>query len=183
MDWPEGPAALSALADDISSGRITDRAPMHLAWLGNRITDRDYGDLGRLYDAYRDHAKSRWFDEARAAFDARYGASGGGSTAPADFDSVAASLLPGYLFGLDQTVHERNLKNLEIRDAASKMLRDLDRTYVGQCFANMGSVSPFEAPQPTLASTAQSALRTVEPATSHRQSDGDSVNAPGQTAR
>jgi hypothetical protein len=132
--------ALTILVDHISAKRMPDPGPINEAWLRNLITDDSLKDLTFLYGAYHDPALSRWYEDARAAFDARFGTQppqavpplAGSDTAPAAPDTQAGgptALLPGYLVGLDQTVREQNLRNLQIRDTADRMLQDLDSTY------------------------------------------------------
>ena len=120
--------------------------PINQAYLQNLISNRDFRDLSGLYDTCRDPAKSRWFDYARDAFFARFGGpappsseAGASNSGPAASPAAASNgagasatpLFPRYLLDLDQAVREQNLKGMQIRDAADRILKDLDRTYVG----------------------------------------------------
>ena len=166
---------LARLASDISNRRMNDPGPINQAYLRNLIANQDFRNLTGLYDTYRDPAKSRWFDYARDAFFARFGGptppsseaggfeSGRGASPPPESNGLSAgamTLFPRYLTDLDQAVREQNLKGMQIRDAADKMLQDLDRTYVGQSFVKMG---PAQAPQANQPGTAPKSGPTLQP--------------------
>ncbi len=138
---------LARLANDIANDRMNTPGPINLAYLSNLVSGRDFRDLSGLYETCRDPAKSRWFDYARDAFLARFGTpappslEAGGSKpgpgaspppAPDGAGAAATPLFPRYLMDLDQAVREQNLKGMQIRDAAEKMLQDLGSMYVGQ---------------------------------------------------
>jgi hypothetical protein len=168
---------LARLASDISNGRMNDPGPINQAYLRNLIDNRDFRDLTGLYDTYRDPARSRWFDYARDAFFARFGdpappsgeaggfESGRGASPPAAANGASATatmLFPRYLTDLDQAVREQNLKGMQIRDAADRMLQDLDRMYVGQSFGKMGPAPASQANQPGTAPNSELTLQPGE---------------------
>ena len=102
---------------------MSDRWPVNQAYLDNLITDRDFRDLADLSDAYRDPAKSRWFDYARDAFYSHFS----DSSEPGGVNSEAMKLFPAYLMGLNGAVRDQDLKGSEIRDLADKMLDDVGK--------------------------------------------------------
>jgi hypothetical protein len=171
---------LVSLTNNISNRRMSDPGPINEAYLRNLITSQDFRNLTALYDTYRDPAKSRWFDYAKDAFFARFGDStppsseasefkSGRALPPASSNGASADamvLFPRYLTGLDQAVREQNLKSIQIRDAVDKMLKDLDRTYVGQSFGKMGSAPASQANQPSTAPTSEPTLQVGEAAAS-----------------
>ncbi len=166
---------LARLTSDIANNRMNGPGPINQAYLQDLISNRDFRDLSGLYDTCRDPARSRWFDYARDAFFARFGdpappsieagASNPGPAAspPAASNGATAAatpLFPRYLMDLDQAVREQNLKGMQIRDAADRILKDLDRTYVGQSFGNMGPAPTSQENQP---STAPETGPTLQP--------------------
>jgi hypothetical protein len=188
---------LARLASDISNRRMNGPGPINQAYLRNLIDNRDFRDLTGLYDTYRDPAKSRWFDYARDAFFARFGdptppstaelESGPGALPPPASNGASAgamTLFPRYLTDLDQAVREQNLKGMQIRDAADKMLQDLDRTYVGQSFGQMGPAPASQANQPGTAPKSESTLQAGESAASPEDhSRGVPSSVPEQMIR
>ncbi|MGO9415523.1 MAG: hypothetical protein ACLP51_10350 [Syntrophobacteraceae bacterium] len=165
---------LAHLTSDIANNRMNTPGPINQAYLRDLISNRDFRDLTGLYDTCRDPARSRWFDYARDAFFARFGdpappsieagASNPGPAAspPAASNGATATatpLFPRYLLDLDQAVREQNLKGMQIRDAADRILKDLDRTYVGQSFGNMGPAPASQANQPGTAQKTEPTLQ------------------------
>jgi len=127
------------LVGQISNGSMRDREPINDAYLRGLITDRDFKDLRSLYDTYKDPAKSRWFDYARESFYSRYADANGPNGVNAD----AMKLLPRYFIDLDQTIRDQDLKSIQLRDYADKMLRDIDRVLVGQWLGKTTSALDF----------------------------------------
>jgi hypothetical protein len=153
---PFGPDAsdqgtLANLANDLSNRRMSDRGPINLAYLHNLITNRDFRDLTDLYDSYRDPEKFRWFDYAKAAFDARFPDIADPNGKSAD----TTALFPAFLTNLDHAVRDEDLKGAQIGQVANKMLQDLDKVYVGQYFGRLGAAQASQIIPRNPASTSE----------------------------
>ncbi len=75
------PAALSALTDsitdrrplDVGAGHARDAVEINRAFMRGELSQADWQKLRDLQETSSDPAKSRWFDYAKEAFDARFG--------------------------------------------------------------------------------------------------------------
>jgi hypothetical protein len=138
------------LARDISNKTMSDPDPINRAYLGNLIIGRDFRDLTGLYDTYRDPAKSRSFDYAVSAFNARFA----DPASPNGVSPAAMNLFPSFMMDLDGAVRAQNLNPTQIRDLTNNMLDDTQKLYLAsnapspqpETAADVGSAEPAPAP-------------------------------------
>jgi hypothetical protein len=126
------PDTLVNLTNDVLDRRLLDKGPINQAFFQGKLTEADWHKLTDLQTTSQDLTKSRWFDWAKTAFNSKYADANGPNGVSAD----ALQYFPRYLTDLDQAIRDQNLKGTQIRDAANKMLEDVDRAAVSRAFYN-----------------------------------------------
>lgn len=116
------PDALAGLAKDIAWRRLTDAAPINDAFRSGDINQADWMHMRDLFETGQDPTKSRWFDYAKDAFNARYA----DPASPNGVSADAMKVFPSFLMDLNGTVRDQDLKGTQVRDLTNKMLNDVN---------------------------------------------------------
>ena len=117
------PDALAGLAKDIAWRRLPDATPINDAFRSGDISQADWMHMRDVLETASDPSKSRWFDYAKTAFNARYR-----RPCLANWRKSPARrrFFPSYLMDLNGAYATTDLKGDTVRDLTNKMLNDVN---------------------------------------------------------